>query len=166
MLQSLMSRWNLTLALRSSSLFSRDWTFARRMLGRGGRKAWALSLFRILPCFLRYFLQVFLVAELPLLLQLLMISASAGCPRETAGRQVIGAAGVDLAASQWRQQQWLSSSIEGPEWPAVFKSNSEAQGGASCSSSGGPVRPAAEVPVGTAREVEGAPESTGRKLEQ
>ncbi len=37
MLQSLMSRWKLILALRSSILFSKDWTLASRMLGRGGR---------------------------------------------------------------------------------------------------------------------------------
>ncbi len=36
MLQSLMSRWKLILALRSSILFSRDWTLASRILGRGG----------------------------------------------------------------------------------------------------------------------------------
>ncbi len=36
MLQSLMSRWKLILALRSSILFSKDWTLASRMLGRGG----------------------------------------------------------------------------------------------------------------------------------
>ncbi len=36
MLQSLMSRWKLVLALRSSILFSKDWTFASRILGRGG----------------------------------------------------------------------------------------------------------------------------------
>ncbi len=33
MLQSLMSRWKLILALRSSNLFSKDWTLASRMLG-------------------------------------------------------------------------------------------------------------------------------------
>ncbi len=32
MLQSLMSRWKLILALRSSILFSKDWTFASRIL--------------------------------------------------------------------------------------------------------------------------------------
>ncbi len=42
MLQSLMSRWKLVLALRSSILFSKDWTFASRILGRGG--LWALFL--------------------------------------------------------------------------------------------------------------------------
>ncbi len=36
MLQSLMSRWKLILALRSSILFSKDWTLASRILGRGG----------------------------------------------------------------------------------------------------------------------------------
>ncbi len=36
MLQSLMSRWKLMLALRSSILFSKDWTLASRILGRGG----------------------------------------------------------------------------------------------------------------------------------
>ncbi len=33
MLQSLMSRWKLILALRSSILFSKDWTLASRILG-------------------------------------------------------------------------------------------------------------------------------------
>ncbi len=41
MLQSLMSRWKLILALRSSILFSKDWTLASKMLGKGG--LWALS---------------------------------------------------------------------------------------------------------------------------
>ncbi len=36
MLQSLMSRWKLILALRSSILFSKDWTLASRILRRGG----------------------------------------------------------------------------------------------------------------------------------
>ncbi len=36
MLQSLMSRWKLILALRLSILFSKDWTLASRILGRGG----------------------------------------------------------------------------------------------------------------------------------
>ncbi len=36
MLQSLMSRWKLILALRSSILFSKDWTLASRILSRGG----------------------------------------------------------------------------------------------------------------------------------
>ncbi len=36
MLQSLMSHWKLILALRSSILFSKDWTLAIRILGRGG----------------------------------------------------------------------------------------------------------------------------------
>ncbi len=36
MLQSLMSRWKLILALRSSILFSKDRTLASRILGRGG----------------------------------------------------------------------------------------------------------------------------------
>ncbi len=35
-LQSLISRWKLMLALRSSILFSKDWTLASRILGRGG----------------------------------------------------------------------------------------------------------------------------------
>ncbi len=35
-LQSLMSRWKLILALRSSILFSKDWTLASRILSRGG----------------------------------------------------------------------------------------------------------------------------------
>ncbi len=34
-LQSLMSRWKLILALRSSILFSKDWTLASRILCRG-----------------------------------------------------------------------------------------------------------------------------------
>ncbi len=46
MLQSLMSRWKLVLALRSI-LFSKDWTFASRILGRGGLWALFLSLSRI-----------------------------------------------------------------------------------------------------------------------
>ncbi len=33
MLQSIMSRWKLILALRSSILFSKDWTFASRIFG-------------------------------------------------------------------------------------------------------------------------------------
>ncbi len=57
MLQSLMSRWKLILALRSSILFSKDWTLASRILGRGGLWALFLSLLRIparLPrCFFR-----------------------------------------------------------------------------------------------------------------
>ncbi len=36
MLQSLMSRWKLILVLRLSILFSKDWTLASRILGRGG----------------------------------------------------------------------------------------------------------------------------------
>ncbi len=57
MLQSLMSHWKLILALRSSILFSKDWTLASRILGRGGLWALSLSLLRIparLPwCFFR-----------------------------------------------------------------------------------------------------------------
>ncbi len=57
MLQSLMSRWKLILALRLSILFSKDWTLASRILGRGGLWALFLSLLRIparLPrCFFR-----------------------------------------------------------------------------------------------------------------
>ncbi len=57
MLQSLMSRWKLIMALISSILFSKDWTLASRLLGRGGLWALFLSLLRIparLPrCFLR-----------------------------------------------------------------------------------------------------------------
>ena len=45
MLQSRMSLWYLILALRSSSLFSSDWTLASRMLGSGGLCARLLSLF-------------------------------------------------------------------------------------------------------------------------
>ncbi len=44
MLQSLMSRWKLILALRLSILFSKDWTLASR---RGGLWALFLSLLRI-----------------------------------------------------------------------------------------------------------------------
>ncbi len=62
MLQSLMSHWKLMLALRSSILFSKDWTLASRILGRGGLWALSLNLFRIparLPrCFFRL-LQLF-----------------------------------------------------------------------------------------------------------
>ncbi len=36
MLQSLMSRWKLILALRLSILFFKDWTLVSRILGRGG----------------------------------------------------------------------------------------------------------------------------------
>lgn len=52
MLQSLISRWKLNLALNSSSFFSRDWTLERRMLGRGGLWALFLSLLRIPARFL------------------------------------------------------------------------------------------------------------------
>jgi len=51
-----MSRWNRILALTSSNLFSRYWTLARRMLGRGGQWAWTLSLFRTLLHFPQCFL--------------------------------------------------------------------------------------------------------------
>ncbi|KAK1805357.1 hypothetical protein P4O66_019188 [Electrophorus voltai] len=44
-LQSRMSLWNFILARRSSSLLSRDWILAIRMLGKGTRCARALSLF-------------------------------------------------------------------------------------------------------------------------
>ncbi len=47
MLQSLMSHWKLILALRLSILFSKDWTLASRILGRGGLWALFLSLLRI-----------------------------------------------------------------------------------------------------------------------
>ncbi len=47
MLQSLVSRWKLILALRSSILFSKDWTLASRTLGRAGLLALFLSLLRI-----------------------------------------------------------------------------------------------------------------------
>ncbi len=47
MLQSLMSHWKLILALRSSILFSKDWTLASRILGRVGLWAVSLSLLRI-----------------------------------------------------------------------------------------------------------------------
>ncbi len=56
MLQSLMSHWKLILALRSSILFSKDWTLASRMLGRGGLWALFLSLLRIPVRFPRRFL--------------------------------------------------------------------------------------------------------------
>ncbi len=42
-----MSHWKLILALRSSILFSKDWTLASRILGRGGLWALFLSLLRI-----------------------------------------------------------------------------------------------------------------------
>uniref|UniRef100_A0A8C7D3A5 Sidekick cell adhesion molecule 2 n=1 Tax=Oncorhynchus kisutch TaxID=8019 RepID=A0A8C7D3A5_ONCKI len=45
-LQSLMSLWNATLARISSTLLSRDWTLARRMLGSGARCARLRSLTR------------------------------------------------------------------------------------------------------------------------
>lgn len=44
---SLMSRCKLILSLRSSILFSRDWTLASRMLSRGGLWALFLNLLRI-----------------------------------------------------------------------------------------------------------------------
>ncbi len=47
MLQSLISHWKLILALRSSILFSKDWTLVSRILGRGGLWALFLSLLRI-----------------------------------------------------------------------------------------------------------------------
>ena len=50
-LQSLMSLWNATLARISSTLLSRDWTLARRMLGSGARCARLRSLTRRPPCF-------------------------------------------------------------------------------------------------------------------
>ncbi len=56
LLQSLMSRWKLILALRSSILFSKDWTLASRILGRGGLGALFLSLLRIPARFPRCFL--------------------------------------------------------------------------------------------------------------
>lgn len=40
-----MSFWNLTLPMRLSSLFSREWILANRMLGREAWRAWAFSLF-------------------------------------------------------------------------------------------------------------------------
>ena len=45
-LQSLMSLWNATLARISTTLLSRDWTLARRMLGSGARCALFRSLTR------------------------------------------------------------------------------------------------------------------------
>ena len=50
-LQSLMSLWNATLARISSTLLSRDWTLARRMLGSGARCARLRSLTRRPPRF-------------------------------------------------------------------------------------------------------------------
>ncbi len=47
MLQSLMSRWKLILALRSSILSSKDRTLASRILGRGGLWALFLSLLHL-----------------------------------------------------------------------------------------------------------------------
>ncbi|KAK1786653.1 hypothetical protein P4O66_003095 [Electrophorus voltai] len=46
-----MSLWNFILAWRSSSLLSRDWTWASRMLGKGAQCARALSLFLMPACF-------------------------------------------------------------------------------------------------------------------
>ncbi len=56
MLQSLMSRWKLILALRSSILFSKDWTLASRMLCKGGLWALFLNLLQIPALFPRCFL--------------------------------------------------------------------------------------------------------------
>ncbi len=56
MLQSLMSRWKLFLALRSSILISKDLTLASKIFGRGGLCALSLSRLwipaRFLQCFL------------------------------------------------------------------------------------------------------------------
>ncbi len=46
MLQSLVSRWYEMRARSSQSLLSSDWKWASKMVGRGGRKAWRLSLTR------------------------------------------------------------------------------------------------------------------------
>ncbi len=56
MLQSLMSCWKLILTLRSSILFSKDWTLASRMLGRWGLWALFLRMLRIPARFLQCFL--------------------------------------------------------------------------------------------------------------
>ncbi len=63
MLQSLMSRLKLILALRSSILFSKDWTLASRILGRGGLWALSLSLLRIPTCLPRCFFLSFGVIQ-------------------------------------------------------------------------------------------------------
>ncbi len=55
-LHSLMSHWKLVLALRSSILFSKDWTLASRMLGRGTLWALFLSLLQIPARFPQCFL--------------------------------------------------------------------------------------------------------------
>ncbi len=60
MLQSLMSRWKLILALRSSILVSKYWTLMCRIFGRGGLWALFLSLLRI-PT---HFPQCFLIRHL------------------------------------------------------------------------------------------------------
>lgn len=44
-LQSSMALWTFILTISSSSLFSRDWTLARRMLGNGERFAFLLGWF-------------------------------------------------------------------------------------------------------------------------
>ncbi len=67
MLQSLMSHWKLILALRSSILFSKDWTLASRILGRGGLWALFLSLLRIPARFPQCFLRLLGLFRWPLL---------------------------------------------------------------------------------------------------
>ncbi len=54
--QSLMSHWKRSLGLRSSILFTKDWTLLSRILGRGGLWALSLSLLRIPTRFLWCFL--------------------------------------------------------------------------------------------------------------
>ncbi len=56
MLKSLMTHWKLILALRSSILFSKDWTLASRMLSSGGLWTLFLSLLRIPARFPQCFL--------------------------------------------------------------------------------------------------------------
>ncbi len=66
MLQSLMSRWKLILALRSSILLSKDWTLASKILGKGGLWALFLSLLRIPARFPRCFLRLLVLLRRPL----------------------------------------------------------------------------------------------------
>ncbi len=66
MLQSLMSRWKLILALRSSILLSKDWTLASKILGRGGLCALFLSLLRIPARFPRCFFLLLVLLRRPL----------------------------------------------------------------------------------------------------
>ncbi len=67
MLQSLMSRWKLILALRSSKY----WTLASRILGRGGLWTLFLSLLRIPARFPRCFFRLLVLSRRPLLTSVL-----------------------------------------------------------------------------------------------